>query len=78
MRRNYCFGDGRCIKYNANNYYYGGFYKPIKCPYNCKLVKCYCCEITQMPKWMLLKNAGKCNVCLKKKYYSKIMQKVFQ
>ena len=78
MGRQYCFGDGKCIKRNINNQYYGGYYKPFKCPYNCKLVKCYSCKTTQMPKWILINNAGKCSECLKKRHNSIMMQKLFK
>lgn len=77
MTKRVCFGDGRCIRRNANSQYYGGFYKPFKCPHNCKLVKCYSCNITQMPKWMLVNNAGKCAECLKIRHNAKMMQKLF-
>ena len=77
MTKRYCFGDGRCIKRNPHSQYYGGFYKPFKCPYNCKLVKCRMCGMTQMPKWMLIDNGGKCANCLKIRHNTIMMQKVF-
>ena len=78
MLRQYCFGDGKCIKKSNNSSYFGGYYKPFKCPYNCKLVKCYFCKTTQMPKWILLNNGGKCSQCLKLQHNEKIMNNIFK
>lgn len=75
--KKFCFGDGRCIKKNSQSQYYGGFYKPFKCSYNCKLVKCYSCGNNPMPKWMLVERGGKCSGCLKIHHNTKMMQKVF-
>ena len=82
MIKHYCFGDGKCIKKSDRSSYFsgyfGGYYKPFKCPYNCKLVKCLFCKDTQMPKWALIDNGGKCKECLKKQYREKIMNKLFK
>lgn len=66
-----CYGDGHCIKWRSN-----GYFKPFKCPYNCKLVFCQQCRITKMPQYILEKK-GWCEDCQKIRYNEKIMNKVF-
>ena len=67
-----CFGNGNCIKKRTN-----GYYKPFKCPYNCKLVACYNCKNVTAPLWLLQQGAGSCSECLKLKFNDKMMQKLF-
>ena len=83
-----CFGDGRCIWKGNRGYYhvperagYTGskaytYYKPFKCPYNCKLVICGMCNLSKMPKWILT-IYGKCTHCQKMLYNEKMMSKIF-
>lgn len=84
-----CFGDGKCIKCRGRNIYREnyellnsergpcGFYKPFKCKFNCKLVKCFHCEKTYYPFWILQKHNGYCPECLRLKHNSSIMDKIF-
>lgn len=75
-----CFGDGRCIR--SRKYYSSDtpskFYKPFKCPHNCKLVKCYHCDQTFYPEWILKKKNGYCPSCLRIRHNGKMMDKLFE
>ncbi len=71
-----CFGNGKCIM--KRKYGYHGYYKPYKCSYNCKLVPCYYCKKTMMPKYFLEDNNGYCTECMRIKYNGKIMDKLFK
>ncbi|XWV25904.1 hypothetical protein QJ857_gp1177 [Tupanvirus soda lake] len=68
-----CFGNGKCIKKRQN-----GYYKPFKCPYNCKLVACYHCKKSMIPLWILEHGAGFCSECLRIRHNERMMQKVFK
>lgn len=68
-----CFGNGKCIKKRDH-----GYYKPFKCPYNCKLVPCFFCKKNPMPLWMLEDNGGRCPHCVRIRHNEVMMQKVFQ
>ena len=71
-----CFGDGRCIITGGYGYH-NGYYKPYRCRYNCKLIKCLNCHQPSAPLWILEKNAGKCDKCLKLNHNEYIMKKIF-
>ncbi len=67
-----CFGEGKCIQ--KREY---GYYKPFKCPFNCKIKLCPTCNNHHEPEWQLEKNDGKCRECLRVKYNELMMSKVF-
>lgn len=67
-----CFGEGKCIK--KREY---GYYRPFKCPYNCKVKLCPTCNKHHEPQWILENNSGQCAHCLRIKHNERMMSKVF-